>query len=148
MEAAIAILILAFGMLCLLYLTLQIKMEVRRNDAVRAREVEQLRFQLNEQRSNWIQALRKDGALIASEVLPARLATRAEVAFPLRPAVTSPANPAPVLSVTPWGSGTKAKAIEMVRRGESSTKISAALSLPKPEVEFLMKLEKAAGRVS
>jgi hypothetical protein len=90
---------------------------------------------LNDQRSSWIQSARREEPTVLMPKVP----LKAEVAFPLRAS-------APVPVSTIWGSTTKAKAIEMVRRGESSTKISAALSLPKPEVEFLMKLEKAAAK--
>jgi predicted XRE-type DNA-binding protein len=38
----------------------------------------------------------------------------------------------------------RGKAIEMVRRGESSQAIATALSVARPEVEFLMRLEAAA----
>ncbi len=131
MENQIAMFLLAFGLLASLYLTLQIKMELRRSDRNWQKEIEQVRFQLNEQRSNWIQAVRKEDAIL----IP-RVPLRAEVAFPLRASAAASAS-------TLWGNSTKAKAIEMVKRGESSTKISAALSLPKPEVEFLMKLERA-----
>jgi len=131
MENQIAMFLLALGLLASLYLTLQIKMELRRSERNWQKEIEQVRFQLNEQRSNWIQTVRKEDAIL----LP-RVPLRAEVAFPLRASAAASAS-------TLWGSSTKAKAIEMVKRGESSTKISAALSLPKPEVEFLMKLERA-----
>ncbi len=131
MENQIAMLFLALGLLASLYLTLQIKMELRRSELNWQKEVEQVRFQLNEQRSNWIQAVRKDDAILSP-----RVPLRAEVAFPLRASAAASAS-------TLWGHATKAKAIEMVKRGESSTRISAALSLPKPEVEFLMKLERA-----
>jgi hypothetical protein len=135
METQIATLCLGLGLLASVYLTLQIKMEMRRNDGNWRKEIEQIRFQLNDQRSNWIQAVRKGDAMVASKAVTPQVPLRAEVAFPLR-ASASPS--------TLWGNGAKAKAIEMVRQGESSTKISAALSLPKPEVEFLIKLQKAA----
>jgi hypothetical protein len=132
METQIAMIFLALGLLASLYLTLQIKMELRRSEQNWQRDIEQVRFQLNEQRSNWIQSVRKE-----ETVLTPRVPLRAEIAFPLRASAAASAS-------TLWGNATKAKAIEMVKRGESSTKISAALSLPKPEVEFLMKLERAA----
>ncbi|MCX6609379.1 MAG: hypothetical protein NTW74_00835 [Acidobacteria bacterium] len=132
MENQIAMLFLALGLLASLYLTLQIKMELRRSELNWEKEIEQVRFQLNEQRSNWIQTVRREDGILTPKV-----PLRAEVAFPLRASAAATAS-------TLWGNATKAKAIEMVKRGESSTKISAALSLPKPEVEFLMKIEKAA----
>jgi hypothetical protein len=134
MENQIAMIFLALGLLASLYLTLQIKMEMRGSERNWQKEIEQVRFQLNEQRSNWIQAVRSEEPIHLPKV-----PLKAEVAFPLR------ASAAPSAS-TVWGNATKAKAIEMVKRGETSTKISAALSLPKPEVEFLMKLEKAAAK--
>ena len=139
MEIQIAILCLALGLLASVYLTLQIKMEMRRNDGNWRKEIEQIRFQLNDQRSNWIQTARRDDSILASQVITPKVPLKAEVAFPLRASGTVSAAPS-----TLWGGSTKAKAIEMVRQGESSTKISAALSLPKPEVEFLMKLQRAA----
>ncbi|MBM3762699.1 MAG: hypothetical protein FJW36_20945 [Acidobacteria bacterium] len=135
MEYQIAILFLGLGLLASLYLTLQVKMEMRRNEGNYRKEIEQIRFQLNDQRSSWIQASRREEPVVLMPKVP----LKAEVSFPLRASV-------PVPAATIWGSTTKAKAIEMVRRGESSTKISAALSLPKPEVEFLMKLEKAVAK--
>ena len=132
MENQIATIFLALGLLASLYLTLQIKMELRSSERNWKKEMEQVRFQLNEQRSNWIQTARKGDAVLIPKV-----PMRAEVAFPLRASAAAS-------SSTLWGNATKAKAIEMVKRGETSTKISAALSLPKPEVEFLMKLERAA----
>jgi hypothetical protein len=137
MENQIAVLFLALGLLASLYLTLQVKMEIRRSDQNWQKEMEQVRFQLNEQRSSWIQTARKEDAILAPKV-----PLRAEVAFPLRASAVQEADG----SARTWGAATKARAIEMVKRGESSTKISAALSLPKPEVEFLMKLEKAAAK--
>lgn len=133
MENQIAILCLGLGLLASVYLTLNVKMELRRFEKQSQKEMEQVRFQLNEQRSSWIQTARRDDAVLSPKV-----PLKAEVAFPLRAAASSSA------SSTLWGTSTKAKAIEMVRKGETSTKISAALSLPKPEVEFLMKLQKAA----
>jgi hypothetical protein len=130
MENQIVMLFLALGLLASLYFSLQIKMEFRRSDLNWRKEMEQVRFQLNEHRSNWIQAVRKEDA-----VLTPQGPLRAEVSFPARTRLAAPGI---------WGGPTKAKAIEMVRRGETSTKISAALSVPKPEVEFLMKLEQAA----
>jgi hypothetical protein len=135
MENQIAMLFLALGLLASLYLTLQIKMELRRSERNWQKEIEQVRFQLNEQRSNWIQTVRREDAILTPKV--PMVPMRAEVTFPLRASAAASAS-------TLWGNATKAKAIEMVKRGESSTKISAALSLPKPEVEFLMKLERAA----
>lgn len=137
MENQIAVLFLAFGLLASLYLTLQVKMEIRRSDQNWQKEMEQIRFQLNEQRSSWIQTARKEDAVLVPKV-----PLRAEVAFPLRASAVQEADS----SARTWGAATKARAIEMVKRGETSTKISAALSLPKPEVEFLMKLEKAAAK--
>jgi len=134
MENQIAILCLALGLLAGLYLVLQIKMEVRRSEKNWRKEIEQVRFQLNDQSSKWIQTARAQEALYAPKV-----PLRAEVAFPLRASGS-------LATATLWGSNTKAKAIEMVRQGESSSRISAALSLPKPEVEFLMKLKKAAAQ--
>ena len=131
-ENQIATLFLALGLLASLYLTLQIKMDVRRSERNWEKEIEQVRFQLNDQRSCWIQAIRRE-----EPVLVPKVALRAEVAFPLR--TSAQAN---VSSL--WGDATKSRAIEMVKRGESPANISAALSLPKPQVEFLMKLEKAA----
>lgn len=139
METQIAILCLALGLLASVYLTLQIKMEMRRNDSNWRKEIEQIRFQLNDQRSNWIQTVRRDDSILASQVLTPKVPLKAEVAFPLRASGAMS-----TAGSTLWGGSTKAKAIEMVRQGESSTKISAALSLPKPEVEFLMKLQRAA----
>lgn len=147
MEHQIAILFLAFGLLASLYLTLQIKMELRRSEGNWRKEIEQVRFQMNDQRSSWIQATRKENPLLtASSPLPLpRPVGKTEVAFPLRASVSTPSTQSALVpNSTLWGGSTKAKAIEMVRKGESSTKISAALSLPKPEVEFLMKLQKAA----
>lgn len=138
METQIAILFLALGLLASLYLTLQIKMELRKSNSDWQKEIEQVRFQLNEQRSSWIQTARKQEPLGVASVA-AMVPLKAEVGFPLRAS-----GPIPVSTL--WGQNTKAKAIEMVRKGETSAKISAALSLPKPEVEFLMKLEKAAGK--
>lgn len=134
METQIAMLFLALGLLASLYFSLQIKMEMRQQNQNWRKEVEQMRFQLNEHRSRWIQAVRQEDA-----VLTPKVPLKTEVAFPLK-ATVSPS------MASLWGNSTKLKAIEMVRRGETSTKISAALSIPKPEVEFLMKLEKAAPR--
>lgn len=133
-ENQIATLFLALGLLASLYLMLQIKMEVRRSERSWQKEMEQVRFQLNDQRSGWIQAIRRE-----EPVLVPKVALRAEVAFPLRASAQ-----AKVSSL--WGDATKSRAIEMVKRGESPANISAALSLPKPQVEFLMKLEKAAAK--
>jgi len=139
MEIQITILCLALGLLASVYLTLQIKMEMRRNELNWLKEMEQIRFQLNDQRSGWIQAMRKEEVVVIPKV-----PLRAEVAFPLRASVSlSAVSPS---ASTLWGNATKAKAIEMVKRGETSTNISSVLSLPKPEVEFLMKLEKAASK--
>lgn len=132
MEIQIAMIFLALGLLASLYLTLHVKMEVRSSERTWQKEIEQVRFQLNEQRSKWVQAVRKE-ATIPSPKVP----LRAELTFPLRASAAASAS-------TLWGSNKKARAIEMVKRGEPSTKISAALSLPRPEVEFLMKLERAA----
>jgi hypothetical protein len=134
MENQIAILFLALGLLASMYLTLQVKMEMRKKEADWRKEIEQIRFDLSDQRSSWIQTARREEPV----VVPRKVPLKAEVAFPLRASGPQPAG-------TLWGMSTKAKAIEMVRKGESSARISAALSLPKPEVEFLIKLEKAAG---
>lgn len=133
-ENQILTILLALGLLAELYLMLQIKMEVRRSERNWQKEIEQVRFQLNDQRSGWIQAIRREEPGIALKV-----PLRAEVAFPLRASAQA--------SVTSlWGDTTKSKAIEMVKRGESPATISEALSLPKPQVEFLIKLEKAAAK--
>lgn len=134
MENQIVTAFLALGLLASLYLTLQVKMDMSSTERNWRKEIEQMRFQLNEQRSNWIQSVRKE-----DDYLVPKVPLLAEVAFPLR--VTAATS-----SSTLWGDGTKAKAIEMVKRGETSTKISEALSLPKPEVEFLMKLERSAAK--
>jgi hypothetical protein len=134
MEYYIAVLCLGLGLLANLYLVLHTKMETRRNESNWRKEIEQVRFQLNDQSSKWIQTTRTQDPMLAPKV-----PLKAEVAFPLRATGPIPAS-------TLWGGATKAKAIEMVRQGEPSAKISAALSLPKPEVEFLMKLEKAAAK--
>lgn len=130
----IAGLCLALGLLGGLSLMLQIRTEVRRCETNWRKEIEQVRFQLSDQSSKWIQTARAQESLQTSKV-----PLHAEVAFPLRA-------PGPLPKATLWGSNMKAKAIEMVRQGESSSRISAALSLPKPEVEFLMKLERAAAQ--
>ncbi len=139
MENQIIIAFLALGLLASLYLTLQVKMDISNTERNWRKEIEQMRFQLNEQRSNWIQAVRKEDDFMVPKV-----PLNAEVAFPLR--VTAARLASTSSASTLWGHGTKAKAIEMVKRGETSTDISAALSLPKPEVEFLMKLERAVAK--
>lgn len=133
-ENQIATIFLALGLLASLYLTLQIKMDVRRSERNWQKEMEQVRFQLNDQRSSWIQTIRRE-----EPVLLPKVPLRAEVAFPLRAA-------AQPMVTSLWGEATKSKAIEMVKRGDSPANISAALSLPKPQVEFLMKLERAAAK--
>lgn len=134
-ENQIATILLALGLLALLYLTMQVKMDVRRSEGNWQKEIEQVRFQMNDQRSGWIQAIRREETVSAPQV-----PLRAEIAFPLR------ASAQPLVSSL-WGDATKSKAIEMVKRGDSPANISAALSLPKPQVEFLMKLEKAASKI-
>lgn len=134
-ENQIATILLALGLLALLYLTMQVKMDVRRSESNWQKEIEQVRFQMNDQRSGWIQAIRREETVSAPQV-----PLRAEIAFPLR------ASAQPLVSSL-WGDATKSKAIEMVKRGDSPANISAALSLPKPQVEFLMKLEKAASKI-
>ena len=133
-ENQIAFVLLALGLLASLYLTMQVKMDVRRNEKNWQKEIEQVRFQLNDQRSGWIQAIRREETVPSPQV-----PLRAEVAFPLL------ASAQPMVRSL-WGDATKSKAIEMVKRGDSPANISAALSLPKPQVEFLMKLEKAAAK--
>ena len=133
-ENQIAIVFLALGLLASLYLALQIKMEMRRNERNWQKEMEQVRFQLNDQRSGWIQSIRREEPLLAPKV-----ALHAEVAFPLRASAQAKVS-------SPWGEAMKSRAMEMVNRGESPANISAALSLPKPQIEFLMKIEKAASK--
>ena len=114
---------LAFGLVGSLFFSMQIKLEMRRSELNWKKEVEQVRFQLNEHRSRWIQVTH----------------TLEEP-----PPLSESARPARTRQDSLWAATTKSKAVEMLRRGESSAKISAALSLPKPQVEFLMKLEGAA----
>ena len=124
------LMLLSLGLLASLYFSMQIKLELRRSEISWQKEVEQVRFQINDQRSKWIQTVQKAEA----------------------PAPSLAAAPAPARSITRskqdslWATATKSQAVEMVRRGESSAKISAALSLPKPQVEFLMKLERTAAK--
>ncbi len=119
---------LALGLVGSLFFSMQIKLEMRRSELNWKKEVEQVRFQLNEHRSRWIQVANKLGEPTIVPDAPA-------------PAPIRPARPK---QESLWAGSTKSKAVEMLRRGESSAKISAALSLPKPHVEFLMKLEGAA----
>ncbi|WP_031497936.1 hypothetical protein [Bryobacter aggregatus] len=129
------LLFLGFGLLGLLYLSMQIKVEMRRNELNTQKEMEQLRFQLNEQRSKWIQSFQRPEDLV-----------QAGASFP------EPVNPLKLLmkgkEESLWGMSTKSKALEMAKRGETSAKIAAVLSLPKPEIEFLIKLEKTAAQGS
>jgi hypothetical protein len=134
MESQIAILLLGLGLLVSLYLWLQNKMEMRRQDQNWRKEIEQIRFQIEDQRSRWIQLARRDEAAY----LP-KPSLKTEVSFPQKTKGGSNVEPL-------WGKSTRMKAIEMVRRGENSAKISAALSIPKPEVEFLIKVERATAK--
>ena len=122
---------LAFGLVGSLFFSMQIKLEMRRSELNWKKEVEQVRFQLNEHRSRWIQVAQK----LEEPTLVSDTPTPAPLAMP---------RPARARQESLWAGSTKSKAVEMLRRGESSAKISAALSLPKPQVEFLMKLEGAA----
>ncbi len=119
---------LAFGLVGSLFFSMQIKLEMRRSELNWKKEVEQVRFQLNEHRSRWIQVANRLEEPTVVPDTPAR----------------DPIRPARAKQESLWAASTKSKAVEMLRRGESSAKISAALSLPKPQVEFLMKLEGAA----
>lgn len=124
------LMLLSLGLLASLYFSMQIKLELRRSEISWQKEVEQVRFQINDQRSKWIQTVQKAEApalSLAAAVAPARSITRSK-------------------QDSLWATATKSQAVEMVRRGESSAKISAALSLPKPQVEFLMKLERTAAK--
>ncbi len=119
---------LSLGLAGSLYFSMQIKLQIRRSELDWQEEVAEVRFQLNEQRSKWIQTVHKvEEPALALQIpaLPAR-------------------SPIPEKQSSLWAGATKSRAVEMARRGESSAKISAALSLPKPQVEFLMKLEGAA----
>lgn len=138
MEQQIAILLLTFGLLASLYLAMQIKVEMRRSDLNRRKELEQIRFQLQEHRSNWIETARRQNPIQPPPPVAPVVTLKPEVTFPLRASATPPH------SSRNWGVATKAQAIEMVRKGESSSNISEALSLPKPEVEFLIKMERAS----
>lgn len=122
---------LAFGLVGSLFFSMQIKLEMRRSELHWKKEVEQVRFQLNEHRTKWIQVAHKlEEPNFVSEAQPP-----APIAMPRLPRARQESL---------WAASTKSKAVEMLRRGESSARISAALSLPKPQVEFLMKLEGAA----
>ena len=131
MESQIATFLLALGLLTSLYLWLETRMQMRRHDRNWRKEIEQIRFQVEEQRSRWIQTVRREDAKMGPKV-----PIKAEVGFPLRTKAAPGA-------VSLWAGSTKMKAVEMVRRGDTSAKISAALSIPKPEIEFLIKLERA-----
>jgi hypothetical protein len=135
MEFQIAMMLLGLGLLVSVYLWIEAKMEIRRQDQNWRKEIEQIRFQLEEQKGRWIQLARREETLYSP-----RAGLRAEVGFPQR-------TKAGASSESSWGNSTRMKAIEMVRRGETSAKISAALSIPKPEVEFLMKIERATAKV-
>lgn len=132
MEMAIGMILLGLGLLALLYFALQLKMEIRQSTRTHQQAIEQIQFQMGEQRSKWIETTR------ASNARPAITGTgRAEVLFP---------EPTSRRSTTAalWTDTTRGKAIEMVRRGESSQAIATALSVARPEVEFLMRLEAAS----
>ncbi len=122
------LLFLSLGLLGSLCFSLQIKLEMRRHELRYQHDVAEVRFQLNEQRSKWIQTVHKIEEPALALELPAA---------PPRSALRDKQS-------SLWVGATKSKAVEMARRGESSARISAALSLPKPQVEFLMKLEAAA----
>ncbi len=132
MEMAIGMILLGLGLLALLYFALQLKMEIRQTARTNQQAIEQIQFQMGEHRSKWIETARASGGRAALSG-----ASRAEVLFPQ-----------PVSRCTGtaalWTDTTRGKAIEMVRRGESSQAIATALSVARPEVEFLMRLEAAA----
>ncbi|MFO0283428.1 MAG: hypothetical protein ACK532_16080 [Acidobacteriota bacterium] len=131
MEFQIAIFLLALGLLTSLYLWLETRVQMRRQDRNWRKEIEQIRLQVEEQRSRLIQTVRREDATLGHKA-----PMKAEVSFPLRTKAAPGA-------VSLWAGSTKMRAIEMVRRGDTSAKISAALSIPKPEIEFLIKMERA-----
>jgi hypothetical protein len=133
MEMAFGMILLGLGLLALLYFALQLKMEIRHTARSQREAFEQIQLQMGEQRSRWIETTRRSNGR-ATLMGPGR----AEVLFP-EPAAGRRAGTAAL-----WTDSTRGKAIEMVRRGESSQAIASALSVARPEVEFLMRLEAAA----
>jgi hypothetical protein len=145
---SLALLLLALGLAASFTLWLQLKMELRQKEKHWARDLEQLRFQVGEQRSSWIQLTRKIDAPSLETVpvsapkmeSPAKAEAAAREAVLKRYKDSSPASSPAVAQ----GPTIQNVAVEMAKRGDSPVKIASALSIPKAHVEFLIKLQRAS----
>lgn len=144
----LALILLALGLISSLGLWLQMKVELRKREKSWIRDLEQLRFQLSEQRSSFIQLARRIDPTVAlppsQPVAPAIPATAAVAEAATREAVLKrykeASLPAPVAPTSPT---IQDVSVEIAKRGNVPQRATTALSIPKAHAEFLLKLQRA-----